>query len=64
MDDDDVNVTDDGNGEGPARKSRKAAVFDSDEEDAAPDAQQDEPNSSPPGDVNMAEVVGSEDDNE
>ena len=53
----------------PARKSRKAAVFDSDEEaedtEAAgdPDAVQPEP-ASGSGDVNMAEVFGSDDDDE
>ena len=53
----------------PARKSRKAAVFDSDEEaedieaDGDPYAGQPEP-AAGSGDVNLAEVFGSDDDEE
>ncbi len=61
-----INDIDDVMEEAPARKNRKAAVFDSDEEedapDAAPDAVQQEPTSGAPADVNMAQELGSDED--
>lgn len=66
-DSDAVDILDEELEDTPARKSRKAAVFDSEEEDDAvpgdPDAVQQEPISGG-GDINMAEVFGSEEEDD